>query len=116
MKSDKFQALKINQKLFQEDKDLAEHEKEEGIFDDKLKKDVRSEKLTNRSIHTIKKFMMREEAYKLTAKNLLEASLNTSNRVQDIWDLDYKSTSDEEDNDSEDEDAYGKVTYPKPRL
>ena len=77
---------------------------------------MRSEKLTNRSIYTIKKNAMREEAYSITAKNLLDASLNTSNKVQDIWDLDYKSTSDEEDNDSEDEDSYGKVTYPKPRL
>jgi len=36
--------------------------------------------------------------------------------INDIWDLDYKSTSDEEDNDSSDEDDYGKVTYPKPRI
>lgn len=34
----------------------------------------------------------------------------------DIWDQDYKSTSDEEDNDSSDEEEYGKVQYPKPRL
>lgn len=57
---------------------------------------------------------MREEAYKLTPDNLLnEQSIN---RVKDIWDLDYKSTSDEEDNDSADEEAYGNVSYPKPRL
>jgi hypothetical protein len=35
--------------------------------------------------------------------------------VKDIWDLDYKSTSDEEDNDSADEEAYGNISYPKPR-
>jgi len=36
--------------------------------------------------------------------------------INDIWELDYKSTSDEEDNDSSDEDEYGKVQYPKPRI
>ena len=52
---------------------------------------------------------MREKAFSVTPKNLMEASQNLSTeKVQDIWDLDYKSTSDEEDNDSEDEDSYGK--------
>jgi hypothetical protein len=57
---------------------------------------------------------MREESYKLKSSDLLiEQSIN---RVKDVWDLDYKSTSDEEDNDSADEQAYGNVSYPKPRL
>ena len=76
--------------------------------------DMRSKKLTNRSIHTIKKMLIREEAYKVTPTQLLNESALTPNN--DIWDLDYKSTSDEEDNDSSDEDEYGKVVYPKPRL
>lgn len=77
------------------------------------KGDIRSEKLTNRSIHTIKKLMIRDEASKTTVQQLLEPA---SSCPEDIWDLDYKSTSDEEDNDSSDEDDYGKVSYPKPRI
>jgi hypothetical protein len=52
---------------------------------------------------------MREEAYKVLPSDLLKED-------RAIWDLDYKSTSDEEDNDSADEEAYGNVSYPKPRL
>ena len=56
---------------------------------------------------------MREEAYKVTPDQLLaESALQPAN---DIWDLGYKSTSDEEDNDSDDEEDYGKITYPKAR-
>ena len=58
---------------------------------------------------------MREEAYKLKPSDLL-AEEQATNKVKDIWDLDYKSTSDEEDNDSADEEAYGNTSYPKPRL
>ena len=57
---------------------------------------------------------MREESYKLKSSDLLTDQ--AINRVKDIWDIDYKSTSDEEDNDSADEQAYGNVSYPKPRL
>ena len=66
---------------------------------------MRSQKLTNRSIHTIKKTLLREVALQMTTNELLELDGNQSlSRVRDIWDLDYKSTSDEEDNDSDDED------------
>ena len=58
---------------------------------------------------------MREEAYKLKPSDL-QAEEQSTNKVKDIWDLDYKSTSDEEDNDSADEEAYGNTSYPKPRL
>lgn len=58
---------------------------------------------------------MREEALSMTTKQLLQPATPLT-PCNDIWDQDYKSTSDEEDNDSSDEDEYGKVTYPKPRL
>ena len=72
--------------------------------------DVRSEKLTNRSIHTIKKMLIRQEASKVTVAQLLASDKNGLNHQNDIWELDYKSTSDEEDNDSSDEEN------PKPRI
>jgi len=55
---------------------------------------------------------MRDEAYAITSKSLLQpnSALKPNN---DIWDIDYKSTSDEEDNDSSDEEDYGKLQYPK---
>ena len=34
---------------------------------------------------------------------------SSSSFQSDIWDIGYKSTSDEEDNDSDDEDDYGNV-------
>ena len=58
---------------------------------------------------------MREEALNMTTKQLLQPATALT-PCNDIWDQDYKSTSDDEDNDSSDEDEYGKVTYPKPRL
>lgn len=58
--------------------------------------------------------LIREDAYKVTPDQLLNDTPLTPKN--DVWDLDYKSTSDEEDNDSSDEEEYGKVTYPKPRL
>lgn len=72
-------------------------------------------KLTNRSIHTIKKKLMREEAAKITVDHLNNSDSKLTNQ-NEIWEIDYKSTSDEEDNDSSDEDEYGKVQYPKPRI
>lgn len=68
---DKFQALKFNKKLFKEDEQL---EQEQFDINEKISCDVRSEKLTNRSIHTIKKYLMREESYSVTPQNLLDAS------------------------------------------
>ena len=41
--------------------------------------DVRSSKLTNRSIHTIKKKMIREETLKVTPEILLTQQSNLSN-------------------------------------
>jgi len=70
-----------------------------------IKEDIRSSKLTNRSIHAIKKILMREEALKVTPQELLENSPFSSG---DIWDIDYKSTSDEEDNDSDEDEMYNK--------
>ena len=69
--SKKFQALKFNKKLFKED-EVEEQEKFE--ITEKIQADVRSEKLTNRSIHTIKKYLMREESHNVTSKNLMESS------------------------------------------
>ena len=86
-----------------------------ALYDDDGE-DVRSTKLTNRSIHTLKKLFMREDAAALTKEQLMAVSKSDLSSQNDIWDLDYKSTSDEEDNDSSDEEDYGKVSYPKPRL
>lgn len=44
------------------------------IHSDQLEPDIRSEKLTNRSIHTIKKFLMREEAYDVTPDQLIHSN------------------------------------------
>lgn len=55
---------------------------------------------------------MREDSMATTPEQLYAAN-NESIRIRDVWDFDYRSSSDEEDNDSEDEDNYGKVQYPK---
>ena len=77
-----------------------------------MTEELKQQCLTNRSLFTIKKYMMREDSMATTSQQFYAANKN-SIRIRDIWDLDYRSSSDEEDNDSEDEDNYGKVQYPK---
>jgi hypothetical protein len=72
-----------------------------------------STELTNRSIHTIKKLLLRKEVMETSIAYIMQDSPLTNQR--DIWDLDYKDTSDEEDNDSQDEDDYPKIAN-KPRI
>lgn len=45
-----------------------------------------------------------------TTPEQLYAANKESIRIRDVWDFDYRSSSDEEDNDSEDEENYGKLT------
>mmetsp|Transcript_4497 Transcript_4497/g.6757 ORF Transcript_4497/g.6757 Transcript_4497/m.6757 type:complete len:89 (+) Transcript_4497:974-1240(+) len=66
--------LKLNkglQKKFAEDE--ASLPKDEGQIklEEKLSEDIRSDKLTNRSIHSIKKYIMRERAFETTPEDLL---------------------------------------------
>jgi hypothetical protein len=76
-------------------------------------------KLTNRSIHSIRRVVLRRAALEITPAALLaqkEEAKDTKDAIRpprDIWEVDYKSTSDEEDNDSE-EDEYGNA-FPKPK-
>ena len=53
--------------------------------------------LTNRSLHFIDKYEMRKSCYKMTAAQIQEDD-------QDIWDVDYQTSSDEEDSSSSDDE------------